>query len=85
MRGVGRSEEWGRRSGGRDKRRIRAVCAAENAEIRHERIAVIENVETKKSACFKRIKEKRAWLIGWLIKSDDDKKTFLLLLEIRVK
>lgn len=53
-------------------------CAPENAEIQHKRVAVIE-VETKKSACFKRMKEGAHR--GWLIKSDDDK-TFLLLLEL---
>lgn len=55
--------------GGRDKRRIHAVCAAESAEIQHERVGVIE-VEMKKSVRFERMKE--SVNRGWLIKSDDE-------------
>lgn len=71
-RGKGRGKEGG------EIRDEFTQCAPENAEIQHKRVAVIE-VETKKSACFKRMKEGAHR--GWLIKSDDDK-TFLLLLEL---
>lgn len=48
----------GRRGGGEIRDEF-TQCAPENAEIQHKRVAVIE-VETKKSACFKR--ERASWV-----------------------
>lgn len=82
----GKGREGGRegREGGRG-REIKdefTQCVPENAEIQHKRVAVIE-VETKKSACFKRIKE--SVHCGWLIKFNDDKTFLFVLFEIPAK